>query len=247
MVRRSRLSLLQKAQGSVSVMLLHTEQYVTRSLTSRSASMRRSVSSRGVFSRWNASRCALFGPMPGRRTSSSMRRVRGSGSANLHSRQLHARRQHSAHLARRLFVGLAMGVVQGGDDEILQHHDVLFRDDLGIDRDRLHLLRAVHADGDHAAARVAFDAGGRHVLLQALLHLLRLLHHVLDVHISSTSRISAGKTSSIVWTPASASACSRSADFLSPRPPPGASPPFAAASPAAPPSAWMPDTVMRRP
>ena len=34
------------------------------------------------------------------------------------------------------------------------------------------------------------------------------------IHISSTSRISAGKTSSIACTPASASACSRSTDFL---------------------------------
>src|SRR5439155_11495194 len=93
--------------------------------------------------------------------------------------------------------------------------DVLFRDDLGVDGDRLDLLGAVDADGDHAAAGVALDAEAGHLLLQALLHLLRLLHHLLDVHISSTSRISAGKTSSIVCTPASASACSRNADFLS--------------------------------
>src|SRR5204863_2867500 len=87
--------------------------------------------------------------------------------------------------------------------------------DLGIDRHRLDLLGAVDDDGHHAAAGVAFDAQLGHLLLQALLHLLRLLHHLLDVHISSTSRISAGKTSSMAWTPASASACWRSADFLS--------------------------------
>src|SRR3954453_6527040 len=196
-------------------MLLHTEQYVTRSLTSRSASMRRSVSSRGVFNRWNASRCAPFGPMPGRRTSSSMRRFSGSGSANLHSWQLHARRQHPAHLLGHRLVGLAMRVVDGGDDEILQHADVVLRDNLGIDGDRLHLLAAVDDHRHHAAAGVALDAEAGHLLLQAILHLLRLLHHLLDVHISSTSRISAGKTSSMVCTPASASACSRSADFLS--------------------------------
>src|SRR6185503_9037206 len=77
-------------------------------------------------------------------------------------------------------------------------------------------------DGDHAAAGGRLDAELRHLLLQALLHLLRLLHHGLDVHnvitfrrvrvrlaceaprnpsyISSTSRISAGNTSSIAWT-----------------------------------------------
>src|SRR5437773_7268064 len=38
--------------------------------------------------------------------------------------------------------------------------------------------------------------------------------HVAPIHISSTSRISAGKTSSSACTPASASACSRSVDFL---------------------------------
>src|SRR6185295_17702576 len=111
--------------------------------------------------------------------------------------------------------GLAVGVVEGGDDEILQHLDVVFRDHLGIDLQLLHLLRAVDDDSDHAAAGVALDAQIGHLLLQALLHLLRLLHHLLNVHISSTSRISAGKISSIVWTPASASACWRSADFLS--------------------------------
>src|SRR4029079_4101725 len=100
-------------------------------------------------------------------------------------------------------------------DQILEHADLLFRDDLRIDLHGLHLLGAVDDDGDHAAAGVAFDAQLGHLLLQVLLHLLRLLHHVLDVHISSTSRISAGNTSSIAWTPASASACSRSADFLS--------------------------------
>src|SRR5439155_5170226 len=92
------------------------------------------------------------------------------------------------------------------------------RDHFGIDLHRLHLLRAVDDDGHHAAARVAFDAQFGHLPLQALLHLLRLLHHLLhllDVHISSTSRISAGNTSSIVCTPASASALSRKAVFLS--------------------------------
>src|SRR5205807_1985588 len=98
--------------------------------------------------------------------------------------------------------------------QILQHLDVFFDNDLGIDLDRLHLLGAVDDHRHHAAAGVAFDFELGHLLLQAVLHLLRLLHHLLNVHISSTSRISAGKTSSSAWTPASASACSRSVDFL---------------------------------
>src|SRR5262249_53860005 len=88
----------------------------------------------------------------------------------------------------------------------------------------LHLLRAIDDDGHHASAGIALDAQFGHLFLQPLLHLLRLLHHLLNVHsltranlahISSTSRISAGNTSSSPWTPASASARSRRAAFLS--------------------------------
>ena len=79
---------------------------------------------------------------------------------------LHARRQHAAHLLRHLLVGLAVRVVDGGDDQILQHLDVFLRDDLGIDLQRLHLLGAVDDDRDHAAAGVAFDSQLGHLLLQ---------------------------------------------------------------------------------
>ena len=37
-------------------------------------------------------------------------------------------------------------------------------------------------DGDHSAAGAAFHAEFGHLLLQGRLHLLRLLHHLLDVH-----------------------------------------------------------------
>src|SRR5438067_8812453 len=121
---------------------------------------------------------------------------------------------HAAHRLRQLLIGLALRVVDGGDDQILQHLDVVSGDHLGIDLERLNLFGAVHHDGDHAAAGIALDLELRHLLLQTLLHLLRLLHHLLNVHISSTSRISAGKTSRSAWTPASAIAFSRSADFL---------------------------------
>src|SRR5262245_31628241 len=101
-------------------MLLHTEQYVTGSFTSRTASTSRSVASRGVFRMWKARRCAPFGPMPGRRCSSSIKRVRGSGSAieNLESRELQPS-QHGAHLLRQFLVGLAVSVVDRRDDQIL--------------------------------------------------------------------------------------------------------------------------------
>src|SRR6185295_6614295 len=87
-----------------------------------------------------------------------------------------------------------------------------------------------------------------HLPLQALLHLLRLLHHLLNIHISSTSRISAAKTSSIVCTPASASACSRSADFLSAAClSPAAWPPAAGGPAASPWAVCTAATAIRRP
>src|ERR1700737_3630914 len=205
------------------------EQYVTRSFTSRTASASRSACSRGVLRIWNASRCALFGPIPGRRWSSSMRRTRGSGNdmkdgsqtkqgerKGPFNSQLQPWRQHAAHLLGHLLIDFALGVIDRCNDQILKHLDVVFRNDFGIDRERLHLLGAVDDDRDHSAARIALDLQLGHLFLQAILHLLGLLHHLLNVHhISSTSRISAGNTSSSAWTPASASACSRSADFLS--------------------------------
>src|SRR5512134_2981838 len=142
---------------------------------------------------------------------------------------------HPLHLLRHRLVSLPVRVVERGQNEVLKHLDVILRDRLWIDLDRVHLLGAVHDDGDHAPARRRFDPQLGHLLLHAFLHLLGLLHHALDVHgvilsrkrstaswkvaagsyISSTSRISAAKTSSIAWTPESASACSRSAAFRS--------------------------------
>ena len=97
-----------------------------------------------------------FGPMPGRRCSSSIRRTRGSGRRRHRSWNLQSA-HHAAHLLLNLLVGFAVRVVDGGDDQVLQHLDVVFRDHLGIDLERLHLLRAVDDDGDHAAAGVALD------------------------------------------------------------------------------------------
>src|SRR5580765_1801127 len=127
-----------------------------------------------------------------------------------------------------------MPVVDGCDDEILQHFDVVLRHNLGINLDREELLGAVDRHRHHAAAGGGFDGERRHFFLQAFLPLLRLLHHLLNllgIHISSTSRISAGKTSSSAWTPASASASSFNADFRS------ASPAFASPAFASPPGA----------
>src|SRR5262249_17784786 len=117
-----------------------------------------------------------------------------------------------------LLVGLPVGVVHSGNDQILQHLDIVLRDHFRIDLDSEKLLGAVERGGHHAAAGGCLHAERGHLLLQPLLHLLRLLHHLLNllgIHISSPSRISAGKTSSRAWTPASASASSFNADFRS--------------------------------
>src|SRR5512142_1864180 len=158
---------LHSAHGSTSVTLLHTEQYVMRSFTSRTASTSRSASSRGVRRMWNARRCAPLRPMPGRRCSSSIKRVIGSGwfmRASSEPRDLHSAHE-AAHLAVHLVVHFSMGVVDRREDQVLQHLDVVFRDDLGIDLQRLDLLRAVDDDGDHAAAGVALDAQFGHLLV----------------------------------------------------------------------------------
>jgi hypothetical protein len=74
-----------------------------------------------------------------------------------------------------------MRVVEGGDDQVLKHLDVVFRDNLRIDFEGLHLFGTVHDHGHHPAAGVPLDAGLGHLLLQAILHLLRLLHHLLHL------------------------------------------------------------------
>ena len=89
---------------------------------------------------------------------------------------------HALHLLTELLVDLPVRVVDRRDDQVLQHLHVVFRDDFGIDLDRLQLLVAADDDGHHAAAGGRLDAQLGHLLLQALLHLLRLLHHGLDVH-----------------------------------------------------------------
>src|SRR5262249_54942048 len=148
-------------------------------------------------------------------------RSRCSLAASKHSGNLHPTHE-PAHLLLDRFVHFPLRVVDRREDQVLKHLDVVFRHGFGIDLDRLHLLGAVHDDSDHATAGGGLDAHLFHLLLHARLHLLRLLHHLLYVHgsrpaayISSMSLISAAKTSSIAWTPLSASARSLSSCFRS--------------------------------
>jgi hypothetical protein len=73
-------------------------------------------------------------------------------------------------------------VVERGDDQVLQHADVILRHHFRIDGDLLEMFVAVDDHGDHAAAGGGLDGQLRHLALKTLLHLLRLLHHVLYSH-----------------------------------------------------------------
>src|SRR5688572_31333545 len=114
------------AHSGWSLMLKHVSQKTTwsRTATSAAASVRASAS--GARSRWYVNRCAVFGPMPGRRANDSMSRatgsMRGVATRGSHPRDLetagHGSHLLFGHLARR-----AQGVVHGGHHQVLEHLD----------------------------------------------------------------------------------------------------------------------------
>src|SRR5690606_32937672 len=116
--------------------------------TSASASAR--TSSSGRLKRWKASRCALLGPMPGRRPSSRMSVIRALGKRTLivrpsggggprgseqpaHPAEPAHAAHRGAHLLLLQLLGAALGLAHGGGDEVLEHLDVLGVDHLWVD------------------------------------------------------------------------------------------------------------------
>src|SRR5215469_6212794 len=184
--RGSRFGSAQYWQISPLLMLLQTLQMPSLSLTSRIACTRCSASSRPERITWNAMRCADFCPMPGRRLNSLMRRASGSAKSGMviqapleHAwRQAHSA-QHAAHLLLDLVVHLLYGLAGGGHDHVLQHLDIT--GNLGIDLHCQQVLLSIHLHRDHAAAGGGLHFDERDVLLQLLLHLLSLPHHLLHV------------------------------------------------------------------
>jgi len=73
-----RRSSSQIRQRGPTARLKQTSHWPTVSLTSRMESARASASSSETLRMWNASRCAVRCPMPGRRASSVIRRLTGA-------------------------------------------------------------------------------------------------------------------------------------------------------------------------
>src|SRR6185503_10058412 len=102
-------------------------------------------------------------------------------------RQLQASRQpqpggKSTHFFLYRRFRLLGSVVEGGDQEVLQHFAV--RHERRIDAHAAHLVLAGHGHLHHARARLALHFQGTELFLQALhvfLHHLRLLHHLADI------------------------------------------------------------------
>src|SRR5205807_4517404 len=107
-------------------------------------------------------RWADFGPTPGSRPSSSMSSWTGPAytprpPASLTEQAAEAAEIEATHRLLRQGLGPAHGVMDGGEDVILVHLDVVGVDSGGIDRHRLDLHRAADLHLDHAAPGLALD------------------------------------------------------------------------------------------
>src|SRR5262249_20452341 len=80
--------------------------------------------------------------------------------------------------------------VEGGNDEVLEHLDLVRVDQRLVDLERLQVALAADRDLDHAAAGGAVHLDGFEARLHLGhlgLHLLRLLHHLAEISHDSSS------------------------------------------------------------
>src|SRR5262245_43157070 len=106
------------------------------------------------------------------------------------SEQLQARRKGQTtgdftHLGLHGRFGLGLGVLEGGEDQVLEHFGFLGFDEARIDFDRKGIELAIELDLHEARARLAFHLEASEVLLyllHAALDLLGLLHHLHQIH-----------------------------------------------------------------
>src|SRR3954468_9841258 len=106
--------------------------------------------------------------------------------------------RHVAHLARRELLGRAQRLVDGGQDGVLEHLDILRVDRARVDGDRLDRELARRDDLHHAPAGRGLDALVLEGLLRLhhlLLHLLHLLEHLLHVGLGRHQGVSSGSGS----------------------------------------------------
>src|SRR3954447_17196808 len=101
-------------------------------------------------------RCALLGPIPGSRPSSSIRSW--TGPSYIAGRSVHARQPEAGKAAteRTHPCGLQVGgltrrVVDCGDNEVFERLDVVAVDDAGVDAHRHHLTGPGHHCGHEPA------------------------------------------------------------------------------------------------
>src|SRR5690242_13214825 len=169
--------------------LPHTVQKRTLSLTSTSALTSRLTSIGSACSRWNAIRCALLGPTPGSRPSSSIRSwTTPSYNADLLEAELpegtalgqSTPGERTEGLAGER-IGLRLRVPVGGDDHVREVGEVVgvgAVEAAGLDLDADQLADTVDLDGHRAAGDGPVDDRVGQPGLgagQLLLHLLGLL------------------------------------------------------------------------
>src|SRR6476620_9860345 len=186
----SRRGSAQIRQRSSSETLPHTAQNRTPSRTLVSTAVSRSISVGSTDNRWNAIRCALFGPIPGSLPSSSIRSWTGPSnkSDSWQSQVAHPAGQRAEPVVRE--DGDLLGrVPDRADDQVLEGFDVTRVDDLRVDPDRDHLAAALHRDLHQAAAGLSVDLGRgqrRLRLHQLLLHLLGLSEECRHIGLATT-------------------------------------------------------------
>src|SRR5258706_1967107 len=105
-------------------------------------------------------------------------------------------------------------LVEGGDDEVLEHLDLVGIDERLVDLDLAQIALAADRHLDQPAARGAGHLDGLELRLHLGhlgLHLLRLLHHLAEI-LHATSSPSPG-TSPVMSSPPLGSASSRTASM----------------------------------
>src|SRR5215208_6729150 len=106
-----------------------------------------------------------------------------------------------AHLRGGHLLGRADRLVHGGLHHVLKKLDVLGVDRFRVDLQLQQLEVAAHLDGDHAAAGTGLDGGALQLLLRLGhlgLHLLDLLHHLVEVGLLGHDQVpSSSSTTSV--------------------------------------------------